>query len=506
MKRKTARGGNQRKRPHFLSLFLAVLWLVLTSTTSLASESAVITLDEYLSMISSKHPLFEKETLSVHIEESLRRGKLGAKDWVLRAGTGYSRYSDVTGGITPELTQVYSTTLSVERPVWMTGGRMKAEINSGYTKSDFDPLLPFDPGPSEFYENSGALSYSQPLLKNRGGTLDRLEFDMAEYSVDMAKLNSVENQELFILTVSLKFMDWVLLSEKRVIAQRRLALANDQLRQVRKKRKANLVDEVDKLRAIDSREIARANMLLAEAAWKALQAELAILAGNDDIYKKEPSFDIYSTGLPERLMVDDAELLRGSRVLTALASRIEQLERERLAQLSAKKPELSLDASIAVKGGAESLSSSVASDGTDASVSMNFAYPLGNKTANAGVKRSELLIRRTKLERDKIRLDQFAAIKGLKIQIEEYEKILDINSAQIKSARARTKEEMKLYNQGRSDLTFVIQSQDSEEGAMLNYANNGALYHSLILELRALTDDLLTDTAIKKIMQGRASQ
>ncbi len=506
MKKPPMRGDKRTKRPIWLSLFLAVLCLVLSSTTALGSESAVITLEEYISMVSAKHPLFEKENLSVHIEESLKRGTLGARDWVLRGSSGYSRFSDITGGIAPELTQAYSTSVSMERPIWKTGGRVKAEINNDYTQSDFDPSLPFDPGPSKFYESRGALTYSQPLLKNRGGTLDRLEFDLAKYSVDMAKLNSVENQELFILAVALKFMDWVLLTEKREIAERRLALANDQLREIRKKRKANLVDEVDKLRAIDSREIARANLLLAEAVWKALQAELAILAGNDKLYDRKPAFDIYTTGLPERLNIDDRELLEGSRVLGALATRIEQLERERLALLNAEKPELSLDASVAVKGGADTLSGSVASDGTDASLSMNFAYPLGNRTANAGVKRSELLIRQTKLERDKVLLDQFAAIKGLSIQIEEYEKILRINSAQIKSARARTKEEMKLYNQGRGELTFVIQSQDSEEGAMLNYANNAALYHSLILELRALTDDLLNDAAVKKIMEGRVSQ
>lgn len=504
--KKPALARNQRKKPVWLSLLLALFCLALGASSALAAENTGITLQEYLSMVSAKHPLFEKEALAVHIEESLRRRALGARDWVLRGSGGYSHHEDITGGIAPELSRGYSTSLSMERPIWKTGGRVKAEITGDYTESEFDPALPFSPGPSKFYESRGALTYSQPLLKNRGGTLDRLEFDLAKYSVDMARLNSVENQELFILAVALKFMDWVLLSEKREIARRRLALANDQLRQVKKKRKANLVDEVDKLRAVDSKEIARANLLLAEAAWKALQAELAIFAGSDGLYKKKPAFDIYATGLPEHLNIDDTKLLLGSRVLGALTSRIEQLERERNALLSTKKPELSLDASVAVKGGADTLTSSVGSDGTDATLSMNFAYPLGNRSASAGVERIELLIRQTKLERDKVLLDQYAAIKGLTIQIEEYEKVLQINSAQIKSARARTKEEMKLYNQGRGELTFVIQSQDSEEGAMLNYANNAAHYHRLVLELRALTDDLLTDGAVKKIMERRASQ
>ena len=135
---------------------------------------------------------------------------------------------------------------------------------------------------------------------------------------------------------------------------------------------------------------------------------------------------------------------------------------------------------------------------------MNFAYPLGNRSAQGEIKRVELLIRQRRLERDKIRLDLHAALKGLSIQIEEFENILKINSAQIISARARTKEELKRYNQGRGEFTFVIQSQDSEERAMLNYANNAARYHSLILQLRALADDLLGDGRVEKTAIGRA--
>jgi outer membrane protein TolC len=454
-------------------------------------------------MVSVRHPLFEAESLSVDIEESVKRGALGAKDWTLRVSSGYSRFEGISGGIEPELSEEYANSLSMERSIWSTGGRVKAEINSGLTKSDFDASIPFSLGPSEIYESRGTLSYSQPLLKNRGGTLDRLGFDLAKYSVDIAKLQTIENQEDFTLSVALKFMDWVLLTEKRKIAKRRLALAGEQLSEITKRRKANLVDEIDRLRAVDSKEIARANLHLVEANWKALRAKLAILAASDSLYGYEPDFDIYDTEIPDRLDREALELLEGSRVIGAFERRIARLERERTALLSGRKPYLSLDASVSAKGAGDSISTSVAADGTDASLSMNFAYPLGNTSASSEVRRVQLLIRQARLERDKIRLDLYAALKGLSIQIGEFKKIVEINSSQILSARARTKEELKRYNQGRGDLTFVIQSQDSEERATLNHANNSARYHSLILELRALSDDLIDDKRIKDATKGR---
>jgi outer membrane protein TolC len=69
--------------------------------------------------------------------------------------------------------------------------------------------------------------------------------------------------------------------------------------------------------------------------------------------------------------------------------------------------------------------------------------------------------------------------------------VLKLNQEQIESARQKTEEELKLYNQGRGDLTFVIQSRDNEENAKLTYAQNSIFYHKLILQYHALLDELL---------------
>jgi outer membrane protein TolC len=68
--------------------------------------------------------------------------------------------------------------------------------------------------------------------------------------------------------------------------------------------------------------------------------------------------------------------------------------------------------------------------------------------------------------------------------------VLELNAGQIKSAREKTKEELKLYNQGRGDLTFVIQSRNNEENAKLTLAGNALTYHKMVLEYRALMDQV----------------
>ena len=103
-------------------------------------------------------------------------------------------------------------------------------------------------------------------------------------------------------------------------------------------------------------------------------------------------------------------------------------------------------------------------------------------------------IQRHDLEVDEISLSLEAMLHNLILQVEGMYKVLTLNEKQIESSRKRTQEELKLYNQGRGDLTFVIQSQDNEERARLTYAQNAATYQGLNLRLKALLDELLSTT------------
>jgi len=84
-----------------------------------------------------------------------------------------------------------------------------------------------------------------------------------------------------------------------------------------------------------------------------------------------------------------------------------------------------------------------------------------------------------------------SGLRAIFVQVVELEKVLAKNLDQIETARQRTEEELRLYEQGRGDLTFVIQSRDGEAGSRLSYAENSALYHRLVLQHEALMDRLL---------------
>jgi hypothetical protein len=91
---------------------------------------------------------------------------------------------------------------------------------------------------------------------------------------------------------------------------------------------------------------------------------------------------------------------------------------------------------------------------------------------------------------EELTIDLSSALANLLTQATQLRTVLHVNEEQIESAQRKTAEELKLYNQGRGELTFVIQSRDSEQAAALTLAANALTYHKLMLQVRELTDQL----------------
>jgi outer membrane protein len=472
-----------------------VLILVLTGT--LAADT--ITMDSFVDLVKEKHPLFQREALSVEIQSTDRKRYLGSQDWTLFS-TPYYTYQELlaTSSFSPEKIQMAGASVGVEKTFWATGGRLSMSWSSDYTDQDIpDIVIPIPPEPivipageGEYFQHKAYLTYTQPLLQNRGGYLDRLAYDLGSYTVDMTDVQATENEEALILTLDMSFLDWVLLEEQKRIAGERLELAEEQLEQTRRKRAANLVEKVDVLRAEDAVRLGRESVMMTESQWKSKQAELAVLAQSEEMYSQSPQFDLYALeALPDP---DQAvlELREKSRILRTLTIRRSQLSHLRAGFEESRQPQLFLSVGAGLQGGDPEFGSSFELDKPDVLVALDLRYPLGSRTARADIARTDLEIEQIDRDIEKVGLDLEAALRNLLILINEFEGILLIDRERIESAAAKTGEELRLYNQGRGILTFVIQSRDNERQAKLTYAQNAASYHKLVLQFRALMDEL----------------
>ena len=468
-----------------------ILLIGLLCTSSLL-EAQTITQAEFLDAIMRNHPLFAREALSSKIEAHGRDAYLGSKDWTISSGPSFARQRPLPpSAFTAATVERTSVGLEAQRVFWKTGGRLSLAWSTDYSNQIGRPDIGFDLGPTKYYQNSAYLTYSQPLLQNFRGGLDRLGYELSQYSLAAAHVQALENQEDFLLRMGLQYLDWVLLVEQTTIATERLHLAELQLEQGRKKRQANLVDAVDVLRLEDAMRIAEQGVVMINAGQKGKRAELAVLSRAPELINLSPEFDLYKRVQPPGLEEAGTHLRQDARMLTVVALQQTLLERQLRGYEEMTKPQLYLNAQLALQSGDSQFGDALGLDKSNLGISLQFSYPLGNRSARNRVRRTALRIRQVELAEKEVALNLEAKLQNLLIQLAELEKVLDLNQKQVETAKLKTREELKRYNQGRSDLTFTIQSQDSEERARLSYAQNAATYHRLNLQLKALMDELL---------------
>lgn len=470
---------------YYLRYVLLLLPMIVGTGTSV--RAGTISQSDFLDRLQQTHPMFEQRELSVQIEHHRRESYLGNRDWNIRSSLflSHDEPSFVIAG--PERTDAIAASGGVEKMFWSTGGRLSASYSSTFASLKIDPYLGL---PDSYFENRLAITYSHPLLRNKRGVLDRLQYNLSQFDIDLSEVVALENEEIFLAQSAAKFLDWVLMVEQHRIVVERLRLSEEELTRTREKRAANLIDEVDVIRAEDAVRVVRQNVLLIESNSAALRSELAVLLQDPALNEMTPEFDLYETSPLPSLSEATAQLINNSRLLKTLAIRIDQQGLVRSGFEEQSKADLSLIAQVGLKNADAAHGRSLVVDKPDARVGLQLGFPVGRRTAKANVARTDLVLMRLRKQHEELTIDLSSAIASLLTQASQLEAVLKLNREQIESAEKKTAEELKLYNQGRGELTFVIQSRDSEQAARLIYALNALTYHKLLLQLQELTDQL----------------
>ena len=208
------------------------------------------------------------------------------------------------------------------------------------------------------------------------------------------------------------------------------------------------------------------------------------------MYDLSPQYNLYEIAELPPLEDTIAQLNENIRLLRLLRVRIDQSQFARRQFEEMLKPDLSLIAYFNTKEMDDNVAKALLMDKPDLTVGLQFNYPLQNRTAKSQIDRTDAQVLQLEHQTADIRLKLASTLTNLHILMSELRNVLDLNVEQIASAERRTQEELRLYNQGRGNLTFVIQSQDNEQNAQLTYAGNAAAYHQLMVQYRNLLDQI----------------
>lgn len=495
------RRGQAGIRPSLLSILLA--GLLIAPVAGAADDAPPIDLDSFLAAVRSTHPLFPAEDLAPRIE-SARREELGsARDWRLGARGGWTYREPIsTSTFAPRWTEVFDLNSSVERAVWATGGRFAVEWTSRWTEQQLPSIEVPSPqgfqsietGAGTLFRTGLSLRFSQPLLRNRGGTLDRLEYDAAEYGIDVAGLQARERQEAFLLELGSMFVGWAQWHRLRDVAADRVDVAEEQLDLVRDLRESNLVDRVDVLRAEESLAAARRGLSTVEAELRGQRAALAELAQIEDLTRRTPSIALTDTVALDDLQTVLAELRGRARRLQVVDERRRAVQLRRDGAAESEDPTLDLDLDVGIAGGdRDSYGSAWALDSPDVGAALVFRQQLGAGRAEAAREQADLELRRLDHRRQQTELDLRSQVARQRARLGGLADALALHERQVEIAERKAAAERDLYSEGRNPLTFVLQAQDAEQAAREAWIRTGAQYRRALLAYRAVIDRLLDE-------------
>ena len=121
---------------------------------------------------------------------------------------------------------------------------------------------------------------------------------------------------------------------------------------------------------------------------------------------------------------------------------------------------------------------------------IEFAFPIGENMSRGKIKETKSRIRKWVQDTENFRRNYMQGIEDLNDMLRVYETILEYDAELIRHAERRVAEEERKYEQGRSDLFYIIQNKHTLVDYRLKHLENYVKYHKIKLELLGVLDSI----------------
>ena len=473
----------KKNNRHFLRHFFVLFIFLQTQVFS-------VDLTTYLTWVKLYHPFFKDQSLSQSIQDQAVLGQEGVSDWRLFVELGSNKLEPIQeSDFSPTKVQTHYLSISTQKKVLPVGGVFQVYGRSIQRNQFLNPIQFGDQmvsfGLGRLYENRLGLSYTQPLLKNRKGRLDRFPIFQAEKRAEANQYRKKINEDAFLAMATQRYIAWALNVELLQLTQKQLDSARDQLAQTKRKYAQNLVERLDVLRAEDDVRLNQQKRITIASQVADAAIALSLLSGKPRSALATPDFDL------ERLQaisgaVSFEETYQAQLFFLDLALQ----ERVKQAKKEASRSSLDVVVDLSLLGGSDSVRSSLSLDKSDHSLSLLYQRSLQNRRARSDFKQSVLGLDQLELRREEARLQFETKKRQLLEQLKATQDQILLSRAHIKSSKKRVDEERRLYDLGKGNLNFVIQAKSYYYQTEIQYRQNLAQAQLYYVDYLNLTSQL----------------
>ena len=491
----------RKKQPSFFVKSLMHKPLVKFLAFYLLSGSVnALTESEFIQSLLVNNIFFEKEQINLTIKQIEMEGdKSNYSDWDWTIGGELGRISKHKNkeNYTSSTDYAKSTTQEVRK--FSTDLIKKFFSNGSELSISYDKSLPIkdeemhdkngyqtDKNTTEYLDDM-SISWTLPLLKNKGGVVDQKTYDLAVLDYEDESLVLAEAKEDFIEQKLIIFFDWVNYHTQIDIVKNRLKASKTILKTMQEKGigKSSL--------STMQRSINKTQRLLLdlESKLKAQQRLIEALLTSANLEKNPLKINWSSRA---KLIQDLHQYCQDS-VRAIKRIEIEQLKNKRSVKTYQNSELADFDFTISAtqddnKGNYSTYSKS---SEVEYEAKLEFSYPLtGDESNNVYLRKYRLKSRQLELKyQDKLD-DIVSDAQKLTTELKQGLKQLNLYQQQINESQNNNVElELNEFLSGNGNIRFVINTQDDQQSLLLDQVEASIDYHKNRIRYDSLMDRLL---------------
>lgn len=434
-----------------------------------ANSNNTLTLDQFIEGVLANNPGVQRILTQPAIAQGELVSSFGIKDPVLGLGGRAARLEpNKILGSELDSTDSLGFDASINKTLVNSGTRFSAGVSTNY----LNPSSSIGALGNSYYQPSLTLQITQPLLKNARGIQDRLNIRLSTLNLELTTLQTKENLESYISQLAALYLDWHNAWQEQSIVHDVYKKAIEQEKLVRLKVKRQLSEPYELLRIQEVREDYFARWQQTVGIYQGLTAKVSrqmnqLIVVTVDTH--QPAQPHNSSLLQSNDKTLDT-LLSSSRLMSILENlKVQQLELLQ-ARDDARQPDLNLTLDYTRHGVDRGAFDSVTSelDKNDYSVSLQYRYPLGNRTAQGRYQTQVASKKQVHADTAQQLINAQAALADLLIREKQLGIALAANDRKIKLAVRKLREEKKLYKIGEFELFELQQDETTQLESRLN--------------------------------------
>jgi outer membrane protein TolC len=402
---------------------------------------------QFLENIELQLPELRKNRIQVEKAKNTLYGAGSAEDINLSAESGYAKTDVFTQGNALEKKD-YTAKIGLTKKIAETGTEIST--GAGYDRIEYEAE-----GSAAYHYPSLYLKFSQSLLKNAFGIVDRYAVNNAKMQYDIEKLREIETNKTDTNYYKKLYFTWIEYREELELINSYITGAKKIEDTVKSRFKSGMVNSADLYSA--SAIVLKYQIVYEELKtdMNALNAELNIFFKEKNIEPDHDEFSAFYTasikskypGIPfDRTR--NAEIFRLTKNNLKYAADVS--ENKLLPQLDLVGEYTKKSADLSFSKSAENLNS------TDYYLGFSFTHPLQNTESRSILEESKLAIAEINSEYSISDNSYKKSLDAIISRQKDTERILNLREKRIEILTGKYRFELQKYQQGQLDLQTVI--------------------------------------------------